>query len=334
MFKFDINKVNKFVVHHVGNKGKGDGLIFSENQKNVSNISPYIISLFEKSFISEEKFAFSFEPDVSFNPVYNFVKKIFENPDEFHNQTVNISRYLYEKSTHASIQSGELCFTYFENLEYGENIVNAILIFKSENKEKILDVRSNENGLFLEAVSGIGLSKIDKGCLILDSDMENGYLIYLVNNLVNNNVKYWNEDFLHISTLCDDYSLTKSYLSIVRQAVKEACVDDKIEEVSNLSKVLSYFENNTVFKQDDFLKCFDKEIVKDFFIEKTKSSLKSDVDEFNISEKALKVQKKTLKRIIKLDKNFEIVIKSDDVLIERDVDGKGMYYKIYYKESN
>ena len=159
-------------------------------------------------------------------------------------------------------------------------------------------------------------------------------MIYLVNNLINNNVKYWNEDFLHISPLNDDYSLTKRYLNVVRETVKEVCVDDKIAEINNLSKVLNYFENNTIFKQDDFLKCFNADVVKDTFIEKTKSFFKSNVDEFNISEKALKVQKKTLKRIIKLDKNFEIIIKSDDVLIEKDMDGKGMYYKIYYKKSN
>ncbi len=332
MFKFDISKINKFVVHHVGNKGKGDGIIFSENQEDISNISSQIISLFQKSFVSEDKFNFSFEPNVDLNPVYNFVKKIFESSEEFHNQTMNISRYLYEQSTHASIKSGELCFTYFENFEYNGSKVNALLIFKSENKENILDVRNSEKGLFLETVSGISLSKIDKGCLILDLEMETGYLIYLVNNLINNNVKYWNDDFLHISPLSDEYSLTKSYLSIVKETVKEVCVDDKIEEINNLSSVLNYFENNNVFKKDDFLEHLKNEEVKDSFLEKEKSSFNYSVDEFNISEKALKVQKKALKRIIKLDKNFEIIIKSDDVLIEKDSDEKGMFYKVYYKK--
>ncbi|MFH3692775.1 hypothetical protein WAH72_09175 [Acinetobacter baumannii] len=330
MFEFNINSLNKFVLHHVGNKGNGDGLIFSENQEDIYNINSQIVNLFEKSFISEDKFHFYFESVIDLNPVYTFIKKIFENSHDFHNQTMNISRYLYEQSTHPSIQPGELCFAYFENINYKNDKVKGLGIFKSESKETILNIRNNDKGFFLETISGISINKIEKGCFVLDVDMDTGFIVYLVNNLINKNVKYWNDDFLHICPLSDDYSITKSYLNLVRETVLDVCAEDKIQEVDNLSKVLNYFENNDVFNQSEFINCFDNEVIKKTLIENINCTYNSNLEDFNISKVAFKRQKNILKRIIKVNNDFEIIVKGSDILIEKDVDSKGDFYKIYY----
>ena len=55
-------------------------------------------------------------------------------------------------------------------------------------------------------------------------------------------------------------------------------------------------------------------------------------DNFQISESAVKKGTRTLKSIIKLDKNFDIYIHGDRSLIEQGSDEKGKYYKVYYKE--
>jgi len=57
-------------------------------------------------------------------------------------------------------------------------------------------------------------------------------------------------------------------------------------------------------------------------------------DNFTISESAVKKQARTLKSIIKLDKNFDIHIHNNRQLIEQGRDEKGKFYKIYYKDEN
>ena len=55
---------------------------------------------------------------------------------------------------------------------------------------------------------------------------------------------------------------------------------------------------------------------------------------FTISESAVKKQARSLKSVIKLDKNFHIYIHGDRELIEKGEDKKGKFYKVYYQEEN
>jgi hypothetical protein len=58
------------------------------------------------------------------------------------------------------------------------------------------------------------------------------------------------------------------------------------------------------------------------------------VDNFTISDSAVKKQARVLKSVIKLDKNFHIYVHGNRELIEQGSDNKGKFYKIYYKEEN
>jgi hypothetical protein len=58
------------------------------------------------------------------------------------------------------------------------------------------------------------------------------------------------------------------------------------------------------------------------------------VDDFSISDSAVKKQARIFKNVIKLDKNFHIYVHGDRNLIERGTDKNGKFYKIYYREEN
>jgi hypothetical protein len=58
------------------------------------------------------------------------------------------------------------------------------------------------------------------------------------------------------------------------------------------------------------------------------------VDNFSISESAVKKQSRMFKSIIKLDKNFHIYIHGDRALIEQGADDKGKFYKVYYQQES
>ncbi|HGP3328027.1 nucleoid-associated protein [Acinetobacter baumannii] len=330
MLDFKITNLDKFVVHHVGNKGKGDGLIFSENQKDLSNINLHLVGLINRSFV-DEKFNFYFESDLDLNPVYSFVKKIFNSKDSFHDQTKNISRFLYEQSTHASIKPGELCFSYIEKCTYNGNVTDCLVIFKSENKENILNIRNNEDGIFLEPISGIGLNKIEKGCLVINLESEKGYAVYLVNNLLNNNIKYWNDDFLHICQESNSYLYTKNYLNMVCETVDNVYSDNQVKKIDVLTKTLDYFENNNNFNKLDFIDYLADSSIDLALNENSSNYFESNIADFKISKNAIKKQKKAVRKSIKLDDNFEIFINKNQNLIEQGIDSKGKFYKIYYQ---
>ena len=57
-------------------------------------------------------------------------------------------------------------------------------------------------------------------------------------------------------------------------------------------------------------------------------------DDFDISDSAVKKQARTLKSVIKLDKNFHIYIHGNRNLIEQGEDKNGKFYKVYYHEEN
>ena len=58
-------------------------------------------------------------------------------------------------------------------------------------------------------------------------------------------------------------------------------------------------------------------------------------DNFVISESAVKKQARSVKGIIKLDKNFHIYVHGHRELIEQGVDEQGRkFYKIYYSEES
>lgn len=69
-----------------------------------------------------------------------------------------------------------------------------------------------------------------------------------------------------------------------------------------------------------------------------KSSFQQDydveiADNFAISESAVKKQARSLKSVIKLNKNFHIYLHGDRELIEQGEDKKGKFYKVYYHET-
>ena len=84
-----------------------------------------------------------------------------------------------------------------------------------------------------------------------------------------------------------------------------------------------------VIGQNDIIESF-----KQFKTEYQKEQDISISDNFSISDSAVKKGSKTLKSIIKLDKNFDIFIHGNRDLIEQGADEKGKYYKVYYKEES
>lgn len=337
-----IGNIDKFIIHFVGNKNNGEGVRFSDKLIDYEGVEKYIKQLICNSFKSEEVYKFYFQPNLELNPMYHFVSSIFKENKSFIEQSQNVGRYLYDKSSHPQIKGGELCIVYFNNYQFNDESVDCIGLFKSENKEIILKVNATENGFNLKEEKGINTNKLDKGCLIFNTKAEDGYLVSVVDN-TNKNVEaqYWKDEFLRIQPVQNEYYQTNQFLGIAKRFVTTQLTElfevSKADQIDFLNRSVDYFNANEKFEKEEF----EKEVFQDEgIIESFRSfdnSYRADNEielsnSFEISSQAVKKQARVFKRVLRLDKNFHIYIHGNKELIEQGVEKDGRkYYKIYYE---
>ena len=339
-----LGELNKLVVHFVGNKTNGDGVRFSNVLTQFEKIEGYIKQLVSSNFKLDELYCFYFQPNLELNPVFQFASSIFENPSTFIEQSQNSARYLYDKSINPQVKVGELCFTYFKNCKFNGENVDCIGIFKSENKEIVLKVSSLSDGFELTDEKGINTNKIDKGCLIFNIQKNDGFVIYLVDNINRAEAQYWKDEFLKIQPINDEYHQTKEFLNIARNFVTKQLSDDSLvsrtDRIDLLNRSVEYFKKRDIFDKNEFeqevfqnhdlinsFRKFDETFRKDNEIKLS--------DSFDISPQAVKKQARIFKNVLKLDNNFHIYIHGNRDLIEQGIDKNGRkYYKIYYQEES
>lgn len=197
--------------------------------------------------------------DLALNRVYTIIKAMFEHThiDDSINQSKNMGRYLSEKSNHPQIKAGELGVFYLADCTVDDEVVDCIGIFKSENKQKILKVEDKQNGYDLADIEGLSIQTLDKGCLIFNLHSEQGYLIAFVDNTnKHGEAKYWNEDFLSLRPINNEYHQTTQIMEKTKQFIAQTMdADDeasKSEKMGLLNRSVDYFKNNVQFDLQEF----------------------------------------------------------------------------------
>ena len=189
---------------------------------------------------------------------------------------------------------------------------------------------------------GININKLDKGCLIFNTEKENGFIVAVVDNTnKGTEAQYWMDEFLHVKQRKDEYYNTQNVLSLcknfVTQELPRQYEVSKADQVDLLNKSVKFFKENESFDMKEFSNevIENPEIIESFRRFKDTFQRDQDIDiadNFSISESAVKKQARIFKSVIKLDKNFHIYIHGNRELIEQGSDEKGKYYKVYYKE--
>lgn len=337
--------IEQVSVHEVGNKTNEQDLICSKSILDISAIQhrELLIRYFLKPFPDQEYYHFTFSnDDFSMNPLFNFVSAVFDDSDCFHINTINIAKHLFEVSTHPNIKSGDLFVARFTDLIVNDDVAEVIGIFKSENRQSFLQVDKNAEDYYLKYENGINIDKLDKGCLIFNLEQEKGYKVAIIDKAnVAMEAHYWRDIFLNLKPCSDDYHHTKEFLSITKEfvtkQVSEEFVISKADKIDLLNKSVEYFKSNESFNKEEFEnEVFNnKELIESFqkFDNNYRSTHEmSVVEDFDISDKAVKKQARAFKSVLKLDKNFHIYIHGDKNLIEQGKDSDGRkFYKIYYE---
>ncbi|MDO4727028.1 MAG: nucleoid-associated protein [Porphyromonadaceae bacterium] len=337
--------ISNICLHIVGNKIADEGLLFSILPTELnSNIKKILTTYFINSFTSEEYYQLYHDSDLALNEVYAYVSKIFDEPEQLYKQSVNLAKHLYEQSTHPKIKGGEFYTVYFKDCILDGETLDAIGLFKSENKDTFLKVL-HENGNFnLESDKGINIKKLDKGCLIFNKDRENGYVVAVVDN-TNKGVEaqYWIDDFLHVRQRKDEYANTQNFMLLAKSFVTKELPKEfkvsKVDQIELLNKSLQFFKEKDTFDIDNFAQevIAQPEVIEKFYQYKQEYEDQSDIiidNQFAISEVARKKQQRSYRRVINLDKRIQIIIDGNRQNIEQGEDERGKFYKVYYKEED
>ena len=92
--KIKLGNIAYAVVQMVGNKTNGEGVVFSSEKIDLSEIKDILFELFDKSLKYDDLKRLDFVGGVQLNPVYNFVSSIFEDENYFIQEANNLATYL------------------------------------------------------------------------------------------------------------------------------------------------------------------------------------------------------------------------------------------------
>lgn len=331
--------------HWVGNKND-ELLILAKKEIDIEDemLRNTLIGYFFSSFKSEEYFNFYHDSDLRFNEVYNYVSDIFDNPSNIYDKSVFLAKHLYEKSIHPKVKGGEFYVVYLKDCFINGKTSDCVGIFKSENKDTFLKVRSTSDNFNVELERGININKLDKGCLIFNIEKENGYIVAVVDNTnKSSEAQYWIDEFLHVKQRQDEYYNTHNVLSMCKNFVTKQLPTEfdvsKADQADLLNKSVKFFKEKESFDMNEFANevMTQPEVIESFNNYKNEFEEGFGVeimDNFNISDSAVKKQARVFKSVIKLDKNFHIYVHGNRQMIEQGEDDKGKFYKVYYNEES
>ncbi len=341
MHYFDHTHILSLVIHQVGNKINNESLVLSQNVVSLSEtIQENLIEFFLSQFKTEEYYQIYHDVALSLNEVFVYVSQIFDDPEMQYDQSVNLAKHLYDQSIHPKIKGGEFYTVYFKDCVVDGDTVDAVGLFKSENKDTFLKVLREDGNFNLESEQGINIKKLDKGCLIFNKERENGYVVAVVDN-TNKGVEaqYWIDDFLQIRQRKDEYANTQNVMAMAKNFVTKELPKEfevsKADQIDLLNKSLKFFKEKDTFDIEDFANevIEQPEVIESFHSFRRNYESENDItidDTFAISNHAFKKQQRSYKRIINLDKKIQIIINGNRQNVEQGEDERGKFYKVYY----
>lgn len=348
MVTFFEASLSQLSIHRVGNKANDEFYALSDNSLKIEDefLSGLLLQYYLKPFEKiNEVYRFTHSSELKLNELFHFSSRIFKEKGDFHEVSQEITKYLFDISNHPKIKSGELYVAYFTNLQIEGELLDAIGIFKSETKETYLKVFPENNGFNLQyEQEGINIQKLDKGCLIFNSESEEGYKVLVADqtNRVAEAV-YWKDEFLQLKIRNDSFNQTNTTLSVYKNFVTNKLEEDyemnKADKIDLLNRSMKYFKEKDNFELDEFANevIGDPTAIASFknYKESYEKEFETEIaDSFEISSPAVKKQNRVFKSVLKLDKNFHIYIHGNKDLIEKGYDdNKSMnYYKVFFKE--
>lgn len=340
MLSYSTTTLQKAIVHFVGNPVQEDPLTLAESELDVQPDHHEVLIRYLMHAFKPEAF---YHFNVNGNPVYDACRQMFDEKGDFVKASSAVASHLFEVTTHPKILAGDLFVARLGSVNLHNEFFDAIAMVKAEQEDNFLQVEWNNNHSKLVINSAYRTDKIDKACLVLSSNPDDGYRVLVVDRTNGNaaEAQYWIDAFLDILAVEDNYHFTQQYMHIYKDFVKEQLPEEfevnPAEQIAMLNRSSKYFKEKDKFELDNFAEevIQQPEVVNAF--KKYSRNYNEDADHsiaetFDISQAAVKKHAGMFKSVLKLDKNFHIYVHGNRQLIERGYDDeRGMnYYKVYF----
>jgi hypothetical protein len=339
-------KLTSLATHYIGNKASGESLNISRELVDIDNeeTKAVLLQYFLTALQQAEGYNFWHPSDLALNEIKHYADLLFEKPKDILRHSISIARHLYDATDLPNIKSGELHIAYIKDVHVDQFVVDAIGIYKSESKDTFLKITEEGKSFLIETDQGVNPNKLDKACLILNLDEEQGYSVMVIDKTnKGGEAQFWKDNFLKVRAAADKFHITTDYLSMYKDFVVEQIPSEfevtRVEQIDLLNKSVNYFKKNDQFSREQFedevLQV--PEVIQSFRKYEKQYADERELsfdDEFDISGHAVKKQSRIFKSVLKLDKNFHVYIHGNKDLIEKGYDAQmGMnYYKIYFEE--
>jgi len=347
MIKRTRASIPKLILHKVGNKFNHTRNLFSEepvvfDEESYQLMLPYLLRPFAAV---TERFKFTHHADVSLNEINTYARRLFEDPGQFVEVSRHVVEHLYEQSNSAQIKTGDVIVALFEDIEYREILTQAVGIFKIESKTDFFQTFMEGKSLDIAVQKGISTRKVDKGCLILNYEDDEGLAVLTVDNN-RYDAQYWTRNFLNIKYADDANHHTLTYIDLCREFSGEVLKPEysSREHSHFLARTLDFLKENETVNLHDFKEeVFDVEEQKEQF-DKYKKAFEEERgvlvrNQFQVADRVVKKQKQKLKTEIRLDTHIQIKldVEAPDASAEYlelgyDEEKKMKYYKVYFNE--
>ena len=345
MIDFSRATLTHFTVHFVGNKGLGEELTLNESTIELKDefVKETLLRYFLSPFKTDIYHEFKGKIDISLASVANACEDIFTTRQKFIEASRQMATHLHNQSMHPKIKGGEFYTCFFKDAMVDGELCDAVGLFKTENKETFLKVFQHMDSFEIDCDNGININKLDKGCLVFNTDKKNGYKLSIVdtNNKIAECALYWEEDFLNAKLKPNAYYHTRNFMDASRGFCEEVLTEannvEKQDQMMMLNRSTGYFKEKDKFNIRDFEKevLVQPEVIEAFNDYRQDFNKRLDltaIDEFDVSPTAVKKNQKYMRSVVKLDKNFHIYIHSKHDYVERGFDEeRGLkYYKLFY----
>ena len=340
MIDFTESSMVDLAIHRMENETTHGTISISDGTVQITQESKNILHAYFTSHFKESPFYhFYNDIDIESNEVFACIKSIFNDPGSINENTRILTERLDDLKT--SVKVSELHVAYFNDICMDDELCDAIGIFKLNFDNQYIKSTPINNSCTISIDKGVDVNKLEKGCLILNTNESDGYKCVVIDkNNVSEPAKYWTESFLSIKPMEDNYFQTKNFLLMCKDFASEKFQGaSKLDQLALTSESEKYFDGQKHFEKSSFHEQVlqEPEIIQAFeefekgYHEKVDSTLP---DEFDIEPSAVKSLKRVFKSVIKLDKNFHIYVHGNRNYIKKGFDeDTGMnFYQVFYKE--
>ena len=267
---------------------------------------------------------------------------IFENKDEFVKQSNNLARHLYDQSIHPHISNGEFYVIYIDGCIINDETVDAVMLLKTEAKDNFLTV-SYENGEYsIKSQLGLSTKHLDKGCIIFNTQSDNGYLISIVEtSTIRQDGRYWSNNFLYIKEIITDFQHTEhiaDFCSTVVRQISKGNPEKSLDLVKASRKIIQILQNEgREVNTNELISslAIDEEVASMLLSYKREYEERSGEmpETFKIAQNAAKRKAITKANILKIGSGFELKVLDSSAIIEQGYDDekKQNFLKLYYR---